>query len=236
MAQVKNFGGGTIRFNEGIIVSGSQGASYETLIVSGGAVFNEEGLIHDFRVESDGNTHMLFVDGVNDRVGIGTTAPTSVLHVSGSDSTDLFHIKSDSDADILVVLGSAVGVGIDIPDSDTKLHVEGLALLNGGVRHKITSISANYTATTSDHLIDCNTNSNAITISLPAANVTNVGLTYVVKDTTGNAVTNNITLDANASETIDNAATYVITNNRECVTIINDGTNGWLVLNNYVPI
>ena len=136
---------------------------------------------------------------------------------------------------VLAVSGSTVGVNIDVPDSDTKLHVEGLSLLNGGVRNKTTSISANYTATTSDYVIGCDTSSNTITITLPAANATNVGLTYVIKDT-GNAATNNITLDANASETIDGAATYVMSNNRESVTIINDGANGWFVTTTYVPI
>ena len=46
-------------------------------------VFNEEGKNIDFRVESDGNVAMLFVDGGNDRVGIGTSAPQKTLHVTG---------------------------------------------------------------------------------------------------------------------------------------------------------
>ena len=57
-----------------------------------GVVFNEESnAANDFRVESDGNTHMLFVDGGNDRVAIGTsnvssTAPLSIS--SGFAKTD----------------------------------------------------------------------------------------------------------------------------------------------------
>ena len=38
----------------------------------------------NFRVESVTNTNMLFVDGVNDRVGIGNNTPTEALEVSGS--------------------------------------------------------------------------------------------------------------------------------------------------------
>jgi len=38
----------------------------------------------NFRVESDNNTHMLYVDGANDKVGIGTSTPTDVLHVEGT--------------------------------------------------------------------------------------------------------------------------------------------------------
>ena len=35
----------------------------------------------DFRVESNNNTHMLFVDGGNERVGIGISAPETTLHI-----------------------------------------------------------------------------------------------------------------------------------------------------------
>ena len=40
----------------------------------------------DFRVESDNNTHMIFSDGANDRVGINTGTPTHTLSVTGSTS------------------------------------------------------------------------------------------------------------------------------------------------------
>ena len=41
------------------------------LSTTGGAIFNEGGVDADFRVESDTNTHMLFVDAGNNRVHIG---------------------------------------------------------------------------------------------------------------------------------------------------------------------
>jgi hypothetical protein len=53
------------------------------LTVNSSAVFNEGSAIADFRVESDGNANMLFVDGTNNRVGIGTNAPTKTLDVNG---------------------------------------------------------------------------------------------------------------------------------------------------------
>jgi hypothetical protein len=49
----------------------------------GHAVFNEGGIDADFRVESDGNTHALFVEGGTNRVGIGTSGPTTTLDISG---------------------------------------------------------------------------------------------------------------------------------------------------------
>jgi hypothetical protein len=53
------------------------------LTVNSSAVFNEGSAIADFRVESDGNANMFFVDGTNNRVGIGTNAPTKTLDVNG---------------------------------------------------------------------------------------------------------------------------------------------------------
>jgi prepilin-type processing-associated H-X9-DG protein len=45
------------------------------LTQDGGAVFNEAGADADFRVESSGNANMLFVDGGENAVGIGTIPP-----------------------------------------------------------------------------------------------------------------------------------------------------------------
>ena len=54
------------------------------LTVNSSAVFNEGSADADFRVESDGNANMLFVDASTDRVGIGTNAPTRTLEVNGT--------------------------------------------------------------------------------------------------------------------------------------------------------
>ncbi len=48
---------------------------------NGAANFNEGGADNDFRVESSGNTGMLFVDASADRVGIGTVSPVADLSV-----------------------------------------------------------------------------------------------------------------------------------------------------------
>lgn len=55
-----------------------------TFEVHGSAVFNEGSTDSDFRVESDGNVNMVFVDASTDRVGIGTNAPSKTLEVSGT--------------------------------------------------------------------------------------------------------------------------------------------------------
>jgi len=49
--------------------------------IEGGVVFNEASADVDFRVESNGNANMLFVNGGNDTVGIGHSGSTATLDV-----------------------------------------------------------------------------------------------------------------------------------------------------------
>ena len=56
---------------------------------AGEAVFNEGAADVDFRVESDNNTHMLYVDAGNDKVGIGTSSPAVALDIAGSSTTQM---------------------------------------------------------------------------------------------------------------------------------------------------
>ena len=69
--------------NDNFAIYDQQNNRQPFTITSGSAslVVNEDSKDMDFRVESDGNTHMLFVDGGNNRVGIGMSAPESLLHL-----------------------------------------------------------------------------------------------------------------------------------------------------------
>ncbi|QDP63351.1 MAG: hypothetical protein GOVbin703_98 [Prokaryotic dsDNA virus sp.] len=62
-----------------------QGVTREGLRIDGAVpevVVNEgSSSLVDFRVESSDSTHMLFVDGGNNKVGIGTSVPETTLHI-----------------------------------------------------------------------------------------------------------------------------------------------------------
>jgi hypothetical protein len=75
----------TLPDDTGTIVtnSGNQAGSFTTLNTSGAVVFNDAGADVDFRVEGDTDANLLFVDASTDRIGIGTSSPTTKLHVSG---------------------------------------------------------------------------------------------------------------------------------------------------------
>ena len=62
-------------------------------------VFNEGSVDMDFRVESNGNANMIFVDGGNDRVGIGTASPTDLLEIASSTTPALAFNDTGGGAD-----------------------------------------------------------------------------------------------------------------------------------------
>jgi len=67
---------------------------------TGNTVFNEGGVDADFRVESDDNTHMLFVNAANDVVCVGANASDTfyALNVTGA-GTVLATVESTADTD-----------------------------------------------------------------------------------------------------------------------------------------
>ena len=66
------------------------GTAYQHLSMGNGSiVFNEESQDIDFRVESNGNANMLFVNGGTDKVGIATNAPTKQLGIGGTGDISL---------------------------------------------------------------------------------------------------------------------------------------------------
>lgn len=71
--------GGTIAIQAGLAGANPDGSAGANGIV----VINESGADTDFRIEGDGNAHLFFCDAGNDRVGMGTSAPETVLHVVG---------------------------------------------------------------------------------------------------------------------------------------------------------
>src|SRR3712207_6392246 len=90
---------------------------------------------------------------------------------------------------------------------------------------KRTATAATYTATATDPYIGVTSTAAARTINLPAAATVGAGKTYIVKDESGAAGTNNVTIDPNGSETIDGAATKAISTNYGSLRVVCGGTN-----------
>lgn len=87
----------------------------------------------------------------------------------------------------------------------------------------IVAKTANYTATASDFTITCDASGGAFTITLPAA-ASHTGRIYNIKNT---GATGTVTIDANASETIDGSLTIAISTQYDNVQIQSNGTTWW---------
>ncbi len=79
-----------------------------------------------------------------------------------------------------------------------------------------------YTATLADRIILCSTAGGAWSLTLPAASG-NTDKTYYIKKTTGDAYA--LTIDGNASETIDGSTTLALSTQYDSVLIACDGSN-----------
>ena len=134
--------------------------------------------------------------------------------------------------------GGNVGIGYTAPAA--KLAVSGTTLINTntdngvdalqvqgsisgiGFKQNYVAKTGAYTATNADYVIDCT--SGSFTITLYAASG-NAGRILIVK----NSGAGSITLDGNASETIDGSTTFSLLVQYDVVQIMCDGTN-WKII------
>lgn len=97
--------------------------------------------------------------------------------------------------------------------------------LEAGYKIKRTALASSpYTVLINDHYIGVDTTM-ARTLNLPAAATAGAGKIFVIKDETGGAGANNITIDPSGVETVDGAGTLVINTNYGRATILCNGTN-----------
>ncbi len=75
-----------------------------------------------------------------------------------------------------------------------------------------------------DYYISIDTSGGAVTIRLPNAPTT--GRIFVIKDRTGNALANNVTITTvGGAVTLDGSTTYLLNSNYEAATLIFNGTS-----------
>lgn len=110
-------------------------------------VINESAADVDFRVETSGNTHMIFTEASTDRVGIGTDSPTTTLTVNGDqtmvnqskiifDTSDTFiGANADDPEDLDIAANEDIRL---MPDDDIWIYTGGTDYVrfDGGIRQQ----------------------------------------------------------------------------------------------------
>jgi hypothetical protein len=137
------------------------GTDYSRMdLLSNESVFNQDSQDLDFRVESDSNTHALFVQGSDGNVGIGTASPATNLHIQSASepAITLFHtavqaaqIGLDSSGSLTFGIDGSTGatermkintsgdVGIGISSPTEKLDVNGGTIIRGALTNGASS-------------------------------------------------------------------------------------------------
>ncbi|MDQ3008352.1 MAG: site-specific integrase, partial [bacterium] len=79
------------------ILLGSTATASANIAINGdgSAVFNEQGLDRDFRVEGDTNANLFMIDASTDRIGVGTATPNARLDILAT-SGDLLRLGYDT--------------------------------------------------------------------------------------------------------------------------------------------
>jgi hypothetical protein len=198
-----------------------------TLDVAGDAGFNEY-LYHN----GDTNTYMRFRADQIDFVAGGLTFLTldeatndKVIINNGGNNIDL-RVEGENDANLICTDAANDMVGIGTSTPSHLLTVAGASHLSGGLIHKRTAVSTNYTASSGDYIIGVT--SAPLSIEFDALSFA-AGQAVVVKDETGTASpTNSIMLSASASQTIDGLGAVEVVSPYGSVLLYSDGAN-WFV-------
>ena len=170
--------------------------------------FNEEGADIDFRVEGDSNTHLLYVNGGTNKVGIGGI-PDHTLTVAGD-------------------ISASVNV------SASAFYGDGSNLQNVGGQSAYNSFTANFNVLKEYDLIGVVTTGSAITASLPTAATYDAGQRVTFKDVSGSCSgSNHIVISASSHHTgdrIDGAGVVKIQVGYGAITLASDGVRSYYIV------
>lgn len=193
---------GTLGFKA--VDNSTSGNYFEMKGSSGAPVFQSAGASAgiNFYIRSKGTGQIILNPGANSTQGIKIQNATNSTDVARFDTSNL-----------------RASFGGNTNPSST---VDSTGSLGANIR----TVSANLTAAATDHTILADATSAALTITLPAASGATRRI-YIIKKI--DAGTNSVTIDGNASETIDGAVTYSLSTQYKYVTIQSNGS-AWFVI------
>lgn len=122
--------------NQALLVGGTGTINSSTNILSSTSgsttVFNEQGYPNDLRIESQNATHLFFVDGSENKIGINTTSLNDILTINASGANGLTIFNSGNDPKLVLsniaisglatnnVVGSIVFSGLNSANNPVK--------------------------------------------------------------------------------------------------------------------
>jgi hypothetical protein len=164
------------------------------------------------QLKLDGSS-VIINSGSSGSVGVGTTSPGSQFSILGGVSLGAYATNT-APAGGLIVSGN-VGIGTWLPASGVEMATS-FAVFRTATAASVSSAGQTIIGVTSTAA--------PRTITLATADVVR-GRVIIVKDESGGAGANNITIQGQGGETIDGQASVVITSNYGVVRLYSDGTH-----------
>lgn len=155
----------------------------------------------------------------------GDLAVTGNVHAAAyyGDGSNLTGISAGN------VSGSARVYSITGIETSGFLKVTGSAYLSGGVAYSRRTLSAVATASVADYFLGLDSTAGAFAIELADAAALTNGQTVVLKDEGGSAYSNNITVFASASQTIDGQNSIVLDSPNASIQLYCNGADKYYI-------
>ena len=160
----------------------------------------------------------------------GNFTPLATLHVkyNGVNRVGARIEKPVGDPSDILQIGETNTGGSYFRISNTgDVTVTSGVFTSAGRVHDVTLVSNDHTATTSEYMLAVDSSGGPVKIDLPSAGV--VGTTFEIKDRTGSAASNNITISGVSGETFDGSDTVTMSGNYDHIRVMADGAD-WMIV------
>jgi hypothetical protein len=151
-------------------------------------------------------------------------------------SAGVISIGNDNVAQNINIGTGAAARGITVGNDTTTTSLtltsgSGNIYLNGGIKHKITTVAAatHTLGATDSVLMVTYTSTGVVTVTIPTTEIAKAGRIFTVIDSGGSALTNNISIETEGAETISGEANLVMDVDYMVITLMSDGTNLFVV-------
>ncbi|MCX5365970.1 hypothetical protein OG864_45550 [Streptomyces sp. NBC_00124] len=187
-----------------------------------GNYFGSVGSVHAMRIESCG------IEACANEVyilGVGSGGVGPIVHIEELSTESSTPNVGGQAAHMAAARGIIRWTGLFTESGLTHDNPTGIVSTNGQAGSDVRTVTGTLTARPIDRILRADASGGAVTVNLPSAAPNLVEYTIIKADATGNTVT----VDPAGSETINGAATRVLSAQWETVTLRSDGTN-WLAI------
>ena len=142
-----------LQFNQANVLRAVIGDSTRMIFSTTETVFNEDSGDFDFRVESNDQTSMLFVDAGNNRIGVGTSSPQCQFHSYTSSGSNALRVSGGGNVNAKVEMGFDDSAGPYIKGGSSlltslKFYVDNTSLALTLASNRNATFAQSVTATT----------------------------------------------------------------------------------------